>query len=408
MNMSRKVVYNGGSMSPFWDSDCFYNQYHNRFTVELDHEIDAEILAKAWEKTGKVYPLIDCIPERVDGDIVFYKDDRKNVPIKSVKPLNPGKEITCGRVFSVTYYGRSVSMSAFHSVVDGGGINKIFSTFIYFYLSLYTGVSDENPPVMIEEGRQPQEYFQSLSTLETGDFIQQPLVTYPKRKGMFVDNNMIPDEDGNLWAARVKVSVDKFVALCKKNGANPSSMLAALLARAAYKLHPDNDGNIAFVLTMDARKSFHVPESIANCSTNLLIPITYEDAADDNLSVLAKKIRSTIDYQRKDDFIKTLAKFYETYDWILAKRYAVVTYIGKIDIGTNTKHIKKFEMTDDAVCSLFMMELNNEFVITFQFGKATEKYMTAIVDILKDLGIETQIISEPHVIDRDVDEPMLM
>jgi hypothetical protein len=225
---------------------------------------------------------------------------------------------------------------------------------------------------------------------------------------MFVDNDMIPDEDGNLWAARVKVSVDKFVALCKKNGANPSSMLAALLARAAYKLHPDNDGNIAFVLTMDARKSFQVPESIANCSTNLLIPIIYEDAADDNLSVLAKKIRSTIDYQRKDDFIKTLAKFYETYDWILAKRYAVVTYIGKIDIGSNTKHIKKFEMTDDAVCSLFMMELNNEFVITFQFGKATEKYMTAIVDILKDLGIETQIISEPHVIDRDVDEPMLM
>jgi hypothetical protein len=343
----------------------------------------------------------------VNGDIVFYKDDRRCVPVKSVKPLNPGKELTGKRVFSVSYYGRRVSMNAFHSVVDGGGINKIFSTFIYFYLSLYTGVSDENPPVMTEEGRQPQEYFQPLSALETGDFTQQPLVTYPKRKGMFVDPDMAPDEDGNLWTARAKVPVDKFIALCKKNGANPSSMLSALLARTAYKLHPDEDGNIAFVLTMDVRKSFQVPESIANCSTNLLIPITYEDAADRDLSVLAKKIRSTIDYQREDDFIKTLAKFYETYDWILAKRYAVVTYIGKIDIGSNTKHIKQFEMTDDAVCSLYLMELNDEFILTFQFGKATQKYMTAMLDILKDLGIEAQVIAEPYVIDRDVDEPVL-
>jgi hypothetical protein len=339
----------------------------------------------------------------VNGEIVFYKDERDNPPIKSSKPLKPGTDVCAQRAFVITYYQNTVAMSSFHSVVDGGGINMIFSTLMYFYLELYTGEGDEEPPVETRENRSPEEYFQPLATIETGEFEQQSLITYKKRKGMFIDLDMTANEQGDIEIARVKIPVDKFIAACKNIGANPSSMMTILMSKAAYKLHPDRKGNLAFVLTMSARKAFNVTDSIANCSTNLLIPVEYDDIMGEDISIAAKNIRGIIDYQRNSDFIKTLAAFYETYDWILAKRYAVLTYIGKLDVGKNTKHIKGFEMTDDATCSMYMMELNGEFVMSFQFGKVTKKYMETVSDILLEFGLKAELETPPYPIMKDSD-----
>jgi hypothetical protein len=400
--MNRTEYYNGGPMSPFWWYDR-ETEYHNKFSVTLDHEIDGEKLGVAWDKTKEVYPLIDCVPDMVNGEIVFYKDERKNPPIKSSKPLKPGTDACAQRAFVVTYSKNTVAMSSFHSVVDGGGINMIFSTLLYFYLELYTGEGDENPPVETRENRRPEEYFQPLATIETGDFEQQPLITYKKRKGMFIDLDMTANEQGDIEIARVKIPVDKFMAACKSVGANPSAMMTILMSKAAYRLHPDRKGDLAFVLTMSARKAFGVNDSIANCSTNLLIPVEYDDIMGEDTGRAAKNIRRVIDYQRGSDFIKTMAAFYETYDWILAKRYAVLTYIGKLDVGKNTKHIKAFEMTDDATCSMYMMELNGEFVMSFQFGKVTKKYMETVSDILSEFGVKAEVETLPYPIMKDSD-----
>ncbi len=400
--MNKTEYFNGGTMSSFWWYDK-ETEYHNKFSVTLDHEIDAGKLSIAWENTKNVYPLIDCVPEMKNGEIVFYKDNRKNLPIKSSKPIKPGTDICSQRAFVLTYFGNTVSMSSFHSVVDGGGINMIFSTLLFFYFEALTGKSEEHPPVETKEGRSPEEYFKSLAMIETGDFKQQPLITYRKRKGMFIDLDMTADENGDIEIAKIKVPVDQYISACKRIGANPSAMMTILMSKAAYRLHPDRNGDIAFVLTMSARKAFDISDSIANCSANLLIPVEYDDIMTNDISYAAKKIRSVIDYQRNVDFLKTLAAFYETYDWILSKRYAVLTYIGKLDIGTNTKHIKEFEMTDDATCSMYMMELNGEFVISFQLGKVTGIYMNTIIEILSELGVEAKVSEEPHLVVRDSD-----
>jgi NRPS condensation-like uncharacterized protein len=323
--------------------------------VKLDHNIDSEKLSIAWDKTKRVYPLIDCVPELVNGEIIFYKDEKDNPPLKSSKPIKPGTDACARRAFAVTYYENKITLCLFHSVVDGGGLNMIFCTLIYFYLELYTGEGDENPPVETRENRSPEEYFKPLTSIEIGNFERKSLITYKNRKGMFIDLDMTANEQGDIEMARIKVPVDEFMSVCKNIGANPSSMMTILMAKAAYNIHPERRGDLAFVLTMSARKAFGVPDTIANCSTNVLIPVEYEDIMGEDISKAAKKIRSLIDYQRSSDFIKTFVEFYETYDWILAKRYAVLTYIGKVDIGKNAKHIIGFEMSDDAVCTMYLM-----------------------------------------------------
>jgi hypothetical protein len=125
---------------------------------------------------------------------------------------------------------------------------------------------------------------------------------------------------------------------------------------------------------------------------------------DDDLSRPARMVRSTIDSQRSMDFIKTLFSFYETYDWILAKRYAVLTYMGTIGFGMHSKHVESFEMTDESTDSMFLMELNGSFYILLQFGKVTQAYAEAIVDIIEELGGAASIDLPSHVVDKDVVE----
>ncbi|MBO4395333.1 MAG: hypothetical protein J5819_03190 [Eubacterium sp.] len=408
MNKSdKREVFNGGSMSPFWDHDHF-NPYHNQFSVELDHEIDPELLAQAWNKTKEVYPLIDWVPERVGGDVVFYEDDLKNPPIHSAVSVIPGGELTAGRTFSLTYDKNRVTMNAFHSIVDGGGISSIFSTMLYFYLSLYTGVRDDEPLVMTRTGRKPEEYFVPMSSVNMRDFTPVPLVSYAKRDGMFIDEELAPDDEGRIERACLKTPVQPFMDFCKKHGANPSSMLVYLLAKVIYDLYPDRTGDIAFVLTMSVRKFFNAPESIANCSANLLIPVRHDDITDDEqISKAIKNIRSVISYQQSEDYIKTLTAFYDTYDWILAKRYAFVTYMGKFNVGSQTSHVRSFRMTDDATSSLYMMDLNGEFVISFQFGRATGKYMQGLREVLTGYGLTAEVLTEPEIVLPDAEKPQI-
>ena len=393
--MSRTLYFRGGPMSPFWWHD---NQtaFHNRFQVTLDHEVESELLAIAWEKTKRVYPLIDCVPELEDGEIVFYADDRINPPICSDVPVNPGCEACSGRVFSLTYSGRKVAMSAYHSVVDGGGINAIFSTLVYFYLALHTGVEDEVPPVQTREDREPETYYTSLASMDLGEFEQQPLVTYPKRDGMFRDVRMTPDEEGNISLARLRMPAAEFMSACKRIGASPSAMLCVLMAKAAYLLHPQRTGDLAFVLTMSIRSATGVLDSIANCSTNLLLPVAYDDIVSEDLRPGVQRIRANINAQRRLDYIKTQAAFYETYDWLLASCYGTLTYLGVFNVGENTKHIVDFEMSDDAVASVFMMGLNDDFVLSFQLGRVTRDYAEAVTRILLEFGVVSELIDPPH------------
>ena len=401
--MALEEYFRGGPMSPFWWVDQS-TLYHNKLMVTLDHTVDAEKLKEAWEKTKKVYPLIDMVPDMVNGEIVFFRDGRSIPPIESVSPVSPGSELCGGRAFSLTYFDRSIALSSYHSVADGGGVNIIFSTLIYFYLALYTGQEDEVPPVQTRENRKPEEYYKSISTIETSDFTQQEMVSYKNRKGMFIDPEMAADENGEIQISRITMSSVDFMKACKKIGANPSSMMALIMAKAAYKLHPDKKGDIAFVFTMSARKTFGIPDTIANCSTNILLPIEYEKVMGENLSDAVKVIREMTNYQRSGDYIKTYAHFFETYDWILAKLYAILTYVGTLDMGTNTKHITSLEMTDDSVNSLFMIELNGTFTMSVQFGKATGIYTEVIREILKELGVDTELTTPPTRVPKDVSQ----
>jgi hypothetical protein len=384
-----------------------YNDIHIRFTAELDHEIDALLMEKAWERTIKVYPVIGCVIEMEGKDLFFYKADGENKAIKSKAPINPGSDLVSNCVITATYYGNTVSVSAYHTMVDGGGLNEIFKTLLYFYISSYTGIYDEPVTVQIAEGRTAQEYYKTVSPDELGDFTLMPLHAMPYLREFAEDEEMEGEEDGSKAFASIKFPVDIFIGKCKEIGANPTAMLAILTSKAFYALNPDERKDIFFEITTSVRKTFGAEGCISNCTSDVYADVAYEDVIKGDIRDFVKKFRTELDSQRTDDYIKTKRLLTSTYELNCVNKKITLTYVGKIDIGENTKHITNFEMPTNAAQLVLLMQIGGEFYLMLELGKATQKYIENMEKQLNEMGVKTTTASKLHNVIKDSDTQIL-
>jgi hypothetical protein len=384
-----------------------YNDIHIRYTAQLDHEIDGSLMEKAWEKTIRVYPVIGCVIEMEGKELFFYKADGENKAIKSKAPINPGSDLVSNCVITATYYGNTVSVSAYHTMVDGGGLNEIFKTLLYFYISSYTGVCDEPSAVQTAEGRAAQEYYKTVSPDELGDFTPVPIHAMPYLREFAEDDEMEGAEDGSKTFASVRFSADEFIAKCKEIGANPTAMLAVLTSKAFYALNPGEQKDIFYEITTSTRKTFGAQGCISNCTSDVYADVTYEDVTNGDIKEFVKKFRAELDSQRSDDYVKTKRLLTSTYELNCVNKKITLTYVGKIDIGENTKHITNFEMPTNAAQLVLLMQIGEKFYLMLEFGMATQKYLDNIAKQLNEMGVETETASKLHDVVKDSDTQIL-
>ena len=122
---------------------------------------------------------------------------------------------------------------------------------------------------------------------------------------------------------------------------------------------------------------------------------------------LVRKFRAEMDSQRTDDHIKTKLLLKSTYEMNFVDKSITLTYIGKIDIGDNTKHITNFEMSTNSSQLVMLMQIGDSFLLMFEFGKATQKYLDQIKKLLNEIGIESEIAGELHKVITDSDKQVL-
>ncbi len=421
-----KVVADLGLITETALAHDLFNPVHLRYSVILDHEIDEEMLIKAWNKVKKVYPIVDTTFKLESGDVELYMDpvfrashtkdhiflikpdSGLNEPIKSKVPIEPGCELVCGRLISVSYYEDKLTLSAYHSLADGGGLNMIFSVLLYIYLSLYTGHEDENPPVDLTENKDINEYYQgaTLDYIFSLDYTPVPMYTLPLECKGFYDDDMVK-ENKSVASCTLNIPVKDFIEFCKKNGANPSSMMCSLLAKASYSLNPDVNDDIVFDLTVSMRKVLGLGKTIANCIGLAAAYTTHDDIMNKSIAEVSQKIRHDIDIQRTWDYYISFRRLFNTYQHKPTYKSKTVTYMGALNIGDNNHHIKELELGTNSIHNLYMMQLNDKFAIILQYGKATEKYMNEFIKIFSDYGIKAEIKQPAHLLMNDSKIPVL-
>lgn len=403
-----------------------FNPVHLRFTVTLDHDADDELIKKAWDRTKRVYPIIESVIGLDHGDPNLYlgqearkkymfdhiylvrPDSGVNDPVKTKIPVIPGTDIVGKRLISISYYGKKVSISAYHTIVDGGGLNKIFGTFLYSYLALYTGNEDKEPNVDLEENRELEEYYTPVSPpyVYSMEYTPVPLYTLPLGCRGFNDKDMVNDEE-NVFSGDINISAPDFMKFCKENGANPSSMMCTLLAKAAYELNPSEKNDMVFGLTLSVRKIFGLDKTIANAVGTAIAYTTRDDIENKSIAEVSQKIRKDLDVQRSRDYYISHCRTFQTYKHVPNCVPRTVTYIGRVDIGSNNSHIVDFSMETNGDSNLYLMQLNDKFILTLQYGMATEKYLNEFNKIFTELGINSEIAHPAHHVDKDSDKAIL-
>ncbi|MCR4749980.1 MAG: hypothetical protein K5877_09340 [Lachnospiraceae bacterium] len=399
---------------------------HIRTSVTVDHKVDGGLLKQAWERTKRVYPIIDSILGYDQDDPSVYMDpvsaakyakdhiyliraeEGTNEPIETKVPVSPATEAVGNRLLAVSYYDNTITIGMYHRLVDGGGLNMVFNTLLYAYLALYTGHEDDDPVVELTEGRAIEEYYIS----DTPQFIfskaytPTPLYTLPVGCRGFCDEDMVNDEN-EVLLGNIAFSASEFIKLCKDNGANPSAMICTLAAKAAYNLNPEEKNDIVFGVSVSEKKILGIEKSIANAVGIGIAYTTRENVENKPLADIAGKIRADIDYQRTKDHYLSHYHVFQSYKQVLNFKYRTITYIGSINVGDNNHKIIDSCLSTYGDNNLFLMQLNDKFYISLQYGKATEKYLTEFERIFTGLGIECEIIHHAATVPFDVKEAVL-
>ena len=422
VNKKEEYFHFGTVKNMFWLMDR-NNDIHIRYVATLDHAIDETIIENAWEKTKRVYPIIDTVIDVVDWDIYLYTADGENPVMHGENPAMPGSEAVGSRVVTLTVHQNKITLNAFHTLVDGGGLMQIMQTLLYAYLSEYTGETDETAPVQLSENRNVSEYYRIPGEGDLGEFEPQPLFLYPFKREFVEDEEMRPGDDGERVFGSLQFDRGSFLKLCKMYGANPSAMLCLWFTRAFFILHPEERRDVGLAITISDRKTFGMEKYISNCLSMGILDISYEmamkseptktdrqDGDTDTDAATAEaiaKIRRDIATQRTDDYIRTFWQFESTYGWNHIHRCGLVTYIGTVDVGSLTGHITNFRMETNSCNNLYLTELNDSFILMFQFGRVTDIYMKQFAEMLTEAGVEVTVNTEPETVITDRDEKIL-
>lgn len=401
------------------------NPVQLRFTAVLDHEIDDGMIAAAWDRTLRVYPVLDAVLGFERGDAGFYMnfenfmkyrgdhlylvrpEGGENRPVKSRIPVRPGTPAVGGRLACVSYSGNRLSFSAYHTLLDGGGIKAVFGTLLYSYFALYDGREDPEPPAELREGRETGAYYVSRYRDYVGGmaYTPVPLYTLPRGCRGIPEKDAVNDEH-TYWGG-IRLPADEFMRFCRQNGANPSAMLGVLMARADYAVHPEERADAVFHVTLSNRKALGLEDAISNAIGLATVYLTREEAEEGPIPDAVRKIRKDMEYQRTRDYQITFARLFGTYKHAPAYEPGIITYVGSIDAGRGSRHITDFRMETNGDRVTYLAQVNDRFILMLQYGRATEKYMHALAGVLAGLGLSAEMISPAEYVDRDVPEAVL-
>ena len=396
-NNHRELYYDAGKSTWFWVCDV-NDDIHLRIRFQLDHEVNGEELALAWKKTMKVYPILDRIPDRIDGHLQFFETDDEPAVVESEMPASPGTELTRGRSISVSYHKDSITLLAYHAVMDGTGMTAVAKTLLYHYCTIHFGEQYPADGFMLTEDREPETYFQQYMSYPLGKFDAVPAYTFPENTEFFSDARMVPEAPGKIVVGCLRVPADAFMKLCKANHSNPSAMLGILLGRAEYHLNPDDQRDAMLHMTIDFRPALGVKESIAQCSSAVMIHASRDEILSDDISSAAVNMRTQLNSQRTSEYVRSYISLLRTYDMVTTACSGVISYMGKIELGEIQKHVLGMSMVNNACNILNMVQFGDDFLLFCQFGLAAEDYMKAITAELEKLGVHAETAAEAKLV----------
>lgn len=403
----------------FYFLDAGNTQY-----IQLNENVNGEILQKAIDEAVKVHPWINFVLD-IDGADIRYKE--ADTPFRAVEmygPANIGGAFAGGRMFSISYIENKIWISYFHGLTDGVGRNRFYDTLMYYYFTFKNGKEYDSTGIWLNDGTVREGMFEDLGDHQyevTPGFVPKPA---PRDEDIFympetlaVDKSKDDEfiyEGAGMTRYHLKIKSTEFMAFCKENGHSPASAFQAIMARVLQEMYPDNEKQITAALPVNCRTAVGLENTHRNGWTFAFQSVLPEQLklnekelgaqlrADLKELISPDQLKSTLNAynaitqeaekysdfrERLSFYAKNYSIFIGTYVFSYIGRLADHGYLNEIEDLCWTSAIRRIPM-------ITMVEVGDEFSITFLQNFETSKYADAVAAAMDKLGIPVTLLKK--------------
>lgn len=229
-----------------------------RLSALLKENIDPNILKKATTDALKRFPSL-CVKLK-RGAFWYYLEHNYNTPIIEEEDPYLFNSVHIhthnGFMFTVSYFGRRISLEMFHALTDGTGASEFLKTIVYYYL-IHNGKDIKN------DGSVQTDEVEKLSAETLDDFNEnyESKVKAPDKeprafqmKGKYYKDN---------WTGLVQLiaDVDNLKQVAHKYDATITGLMGAVILYSLYNVYFKDKKtpkhNLRLFLPINARKYFN-------------------------------------------------------------------------------------------------------------------------------------------------------
>ncbi|MBP5165693.1 MAG: hypothetical protein ILP09_00365 [Oscillospiraceae bacterium] len=390
-----------------------------RIAVKLKDLIDGELLRKAVEMTMRRYPYF-AVRACADGDGIYFEDNPAPLPVLHTdKRTVLGGEQTAGHLMAFCYWDNKLYIDAYHGLTDGGGIEPLIKTLLYYYCSAFYGKELPRDGIrMCGDEVSPDEWEDpAVRPPDCGE----PILTQKWNKPAFQTAeagiaHLIPDS----IVYNIRIPEEVFMRFNISNDGSPATIAALLLARSIAALHPDAELPAVIAMCVNQRKALRAPFAHQSLVGDVRLPYT-DRLKKMPFSMQATCFRGMVSLQSSEDMVleeirdyralmnrlKAMSSHGERQQYCRERMEALsrcltatVSYVGKANLGDLERYIQEYEALPSTALpsshvplTVEMSALHGSFFLNFiQYFRETD-YFSAFIGQLRQNGIDYDVLN---------------
>ena len=368
--------------------------------VVMKDEVDGEMLQVAVNFTVSRHPYFKSSLQERKGDY-YIAENEMPFEVKETEELRSlGSRELNFHLMDITYFGKKIFVAFHHALCDGLGARRFVETLVCYYCEFKYGVNIENG-----DGTLPK----PGDILDPFAYGMYPMEDVPMPESV-KDGYVLPEVPDTMngdidYRYAFTLKNDSLMAYAKKIGASPAIVVALLVSKAIYTVHPDADKPILCSMASDLREGLHAENTFKNCVNSINLPyhpnISFEEQAAEYKQIIkahkeenyVKRCANGIVYlfQRLDalDTLEAKKAAMAMFDNIRINSYCL-SYTGRLDLTECERFIDSMHLYSGGNNGLFvnMMSVGNTTTIDILQSFTDESYVKAVKELLNEAEIE--------------------
>lgn len=372
--------------------------------IVMKEPVNGAMLQTAVNFTVSRHPYFKSSLQERNGDY-YIAENEMPFEVKETLELRPlGSRELNFHLIDVTYYGKQIFVAFHHALCDGLGARRFMETLVCYYSELNYGISIENG-----DGTLPKAG-DILDPFAHGMYSIDPSVAMPQsvKDGFALPEMPEKMADDTDYRYSFTLDNDSLMVYSRSIGASPAIVVALLMSKAIYTVHPQNEKPVLCNMASSLREGLHAENTFKNCVNSINLP--YDPAAP--LAEQAANCKQIIKAHKEENFVRQCAnsmvylfnkldemptieakkQVMSMFDNIRTNSYTL-SYTGRLDLTECERFIESMHLYSGGNNGLLvnMMSVGNTTTVDVIQSFEEEAYVETFKQLLTEADITFKV-----------------